>query len=118
MSFSWYSILLDAAKWMLVGFAVGFFIRDVQKKFNRKKIHIKAATVLAITLSIVLLFLLVGGYDVTILAILATGTGIVLHLLAVAFYRGVSNISLVTRVKNKPLNSSSAMSHTSLVSHR
>lgn len=77
-----YTIPFDIIlKWMLVGFAITFFLKDFQRHIHKGLMHIQAAWVLAISISIVLLFLLIEGYDLTIISILSIGGGMVLHLL-------------------------------------
>lgn len=82
-----YTIHFDfILKWMLIGFAVTFFIKDIQKSIYKKPIHLKAAIVFAISLSILLLLLLIEGYDITIVAILSFGAGIITHLALFTIY--------------------------------
>lgn len=118
MDYSLYTIAPETIlKWVLIGFAFAFFLKDLQKKMNQSAVNVKAAASIAITISIVSLFLLIGGFDTTIIAILSFGSGIILHLIVFAGYRFLSHFFSKNKQINKRIRSNSniAKSHISSV---
>lgn len=115
MDFGMYSIDPETVlKWILIGFAVAFFLRDFQKKKSSPHVTMQVSFVIAITLSIILLFLLVAGADNTVVALLGIGGGIVLHLFTVAMYRLMLWIKSKQFSKSKQLQTNSSIAKSNI----